>query len=130
MARGRRSAPADEEEHEAEPVAAQADALERLHFNEPLSWRAGKTIATEVLHNRLSRLAKELGNLDQETTDANSLTQVAKELASQQLLTHKDKGIRAFAASCLVDVLRICAPNAPFGPAQLKVCAHVVSQQP
>jgi hypothetical protein len=128
MARGRRSAPAEEEEQDVEVEApAPQNGLERLQFKEPLSWRAGKPIATEVLHTRLNKLAKELGNLEQETTDASSLTQVAKELASQQLILHKDKGIRAFTASCLVDVLRICAPNAPFSPAQLKVRAKWTS---
>ena len=59
--------------------------------------------------------------MEQESIDVNSLTKVAKELASTNLITHKDRGIRAFTACCLVDILRICAPDAPFTPAQLKV---------
>ena len=59
--------------------------------------------------------------MDQEETDKDSLTKVAKERAGQNLLGHKDKGVRAHAACCLVDVLRICAPDAPFTQSQLKV---------
>jgi hypothetical protein len=92
-----------------------------LVFNEPLSWRAGKPIPTGELLRRLDTLATELREMDQEETDKDSLTNVAKELAGQNLLGHKDKGVRAFTACCLVDVLKICAPDAPFTPTQLKV---------
>lgn len=86
-----------------------------------MTWRAGKPIQTGELHRRLDALSKELSELEQETTDKDSMTKVAKDLVSHNLLTHKDKGVKAFVACCLVDVLRVCAPNAPFTPAQLKV---------
>jgi hypothetical protein len=92
-----------------------------LTFSEPLSWRAGKPIATGELLKRLDALANELREMDQEETDKDSLTTVAKDLAGQNLLGHKDKGVRALTACCLVDVLKICAPNAPFTGSQLKV---------
>ena len=38
----------------------------------------------------------------------------AKILASDRILAHEDKDIRLLAACCLVDVLRIFAPEAPF----------------
>jgi sister-chromatid-cohesion protein PDS5 len=105
----------------ADPVAEEPQ-LGGLIFNEPLSWRAGKPIPTGELLKRLDALATELRDMDQEQTDKDSLTKVAKELAGQNLLGHKDKGVRAFTACCLVDVLKICAPDAPFTPTQLKVC--------
>jgi sister-chromatid-cohesion protein PDS5 len=95
--------------------------LAGLTFNEPLSWRAGKPIPTGMLLKRLDALSNELMEVDQEQIDKDSLTKVAKELAGQNLLGHKDKGVRAFAACCLVDVLKLCAPDAPFTGAQLKV---------
>jgi hypothetical protein len=104
----------------AEDVAEEAQ-LGSLTFNEPLSWRAGKPIPTGELLRRLTALAEELQDMDQEETDNDSLTNVAKELAGPNLLNHKDKGVRAYTACCLVDVLRICAPDAPFTPTQLKV---------
>jgi len=111
----RRSAAAEAEEQEQDERAA------TLQFNEPLTWRPGKPIPIDTLLKRLDRLTKELAEMDQETTDPSSLTKVAKEVASHQLLNHKDKGVRAYTACCVVDILRLCAPDAPFTPSQLKV---------
>ncbi|PQE32263.1 hypothetical protein CJF32_00001018 [Rutstroemia sp. NJR-2017a WRK4] len=91
-----------------------------LSFNEPLSWRAGKPIATATLLDRLKRLASELRELDQEEVDKSSLTDVAKELAAQNLLNHKDNGVKAWTACCLVDILKLCAPDAPYTQTQVK----------
>lgn len=95
--------------------------LVSLTFNEPLSWRAGKPIPTGELLRRLDTLTNELRELDQVVIDKDSFSKVAKELAGQNLLGHKDKGVRAFVGCCLVDMLKICAPDAPFTPTQLKV---------
>ena len=111
----RRSAAAVEEEPE------QQGDLMSLGFDEPLTWRPGKPIPTDQLIKRLTSLLKELEQLEQETTDASSLNKVAKEVASHPLLTHKDKGVRAYTACCVVEILRLCAPNAPFTESQLKV---------
>jgi sister-chromatid-cohesion protein PDS5 len=92
-----------------------------LKFSEPLSWRAGKAIPTSELLRRLNELTSELRDMDQEEVDKGSLTNVAKELAGHNLLQHKDRGVRAFTACCLVDVLKLCAPDAPFTASQLKV---------
>lgn len=113
MARTRDEAP-EEEDQEMEDLVA-------LQFDEPLSWRAGKPIATGELLRRLEKLSQELVDMDQETVDKDSLTKVAKELASHNLLAHKEGGVKAFSASCLVDILKLCAPDAPFTPSQLKV---------
>ncbi|TPX13785.1 uncharacterized protein E0L32_005729 [Thyridium curvatum] len=112
----RRGAHAVEDEGPQEQEAG----LVKLQFDEPLSWRAGKAIPASELHRRLDALSKELVDLEQETTDKDSVTKVAKELVSHNLLGHKDKGVKAFTACCLVDILRICAPHAPFTHAQLK----------
>lgn len=98
-----------------------AEQLPVLQFNEPLSWRAGKPIAVAELLRRLQTLVAELRETEQEEIDPMSLTRVAKELAHQNLLNHKDKGVRAFTACCLVDIFRLCAPNAPFTEHQLRV---------
>lgn len=105
----------------AADVVVEEPELTGLTFNEPLSWRAGKPIPTAELLRRLDALSTELREMDQEETAKESLTKVAKELAGHNLLSHKDKGVRAFTACCLVDVLKICAPDAPFTPTQLKV---------
>ncbi|KAK3399126.1 putative SPO76 protein [Sordaria brevicollis] len=112
----RRSAPEEEEELEQE----QEQGLVALEFNEPLTWRPGKPISIDTLLKRLDALSKELSELDQENVDTDSLVKVAKDVASHQLIQHKDKGVRAYTACCIVDILRLCAPDAPFTPSQLK----------
>ncbi|KAI9767714.1 MAG: hypothetical protein M1835_007003 [Candelina submexicana] len=96
------------------------DELPGLQFNEPLSWRAGKPIPVAELLRRLQALARELKAMDQEEHDRSTFNKVAKELASPNLLTHKDKGVRAWTACSLVDILRLCAPDAPFTGTQLR----------
>jgi sister chromatid cohesion protein PDS5 len=46
---------------------------------------------------------------------------IAAQLVDRALLQHKDKGVRSYVAMCIVEVLRICAPDAPFSASQLKV---------
>lgn len=116
MSRRRRAAePAPEEEQDEERDP------EGLQFNEPLSWRPGKAIPTTELVKRLNKLSKELAELDQDWEHKETLNHVAAELSSSNIIGHKDKGVKAFAACCLVDILKICAPDAPFTPSQLKV---------
>ena len=114
----RPSAAAEEEVEEQ----GMADAQQSLQFNEPLSWRPGRAIPIDTLLKRLDKLSKELSEFDQELVDHASLTDIAKDVISLQLLTHKDKAVRAYTACCVVDILRLCAPNAPFTPTQVKVC--------
>lgn len=98
-----------------------------LQFREDLSWRAGKSIAIAELLRRLQALHKEMRDMEQEENERDSFTKVAKDLASPNLLAHKDKGVKAWTACCLVDILRLCAPDAPFTAQQLKVSKLVES---
>ena len=100
-----------------------------LKFSEALSWRAGRPIPITDLLRRLEALGTELQGLDQEEDDAafkDSFMRVAQELADPQLLAHKDRGIRAWTARCIVDLLRLCAPNAPFTEKQLKAIFEMI----
>ncbi|KAI1810754.1 armadillo-type protein [Poronia punctata] len=110
--------------HREEPVEEEDQEMEEelvaLQFDEPLSWRAGKPIKTADLLRRLENLSQELADMDQETVDKESLHGVAKELVSHNLLAHKDVGVKAYVAACLVDILKLCAPEAPFTAKQLK----------
>ncbi|KAK7749229.1 Sister chromatid cohesion protein pds5 [Diatrype stigma] len=113
MARHRDEPPEDEDqEMEGE--------LQSLQFSEQLVPRAGKGIAIGELLRRLERLSKELVDFEQESVNTESLNGVAKQLASPSLLSHKEAGVKAYTASCLVDILKLCAPEAPFTPKQLK----------
>jgi sister-chromatid-cohesion protein PDS5 len=112
-----RQGPADEPEEET--------GLRSLSFNQPLSWRVGRSaIPIADLLERLQTLGQELRKLEQEEIDKESLNKVSQELASAHLLAHKDRGVRAWATCCIVDVLRLCAPDAPFTRNQLKVRAQ------
>jgi len=91
-----------------------------LEFNEPLTWRAGRPIPVADLFSRLQSLSKELGSKEEEAIDAKDITKLAQDLVNPNLLGHKDKGIRAWTVCCVVDVLALCAPNAPYRPPQLK----------
>ncbi|KIX08027.1 uncharacterized protein Z518_02682 [Rhinocladiella mackenziei CBS 650.93] len=107
-------------------TAAEAASKERaydipgLEFGETLSWRAGKAIPVAELLARLQKLAAELRHFDLDQVDSRSFTTLAHDLANANLLGHKDKGVRAWTVSCIVDVLKICAPDAPFVDSQLK----------
>ncbi|KAJ5770248.1 uncharacterized protein N7511_002299 [Penicillium nucicola] len=103
------------------PEVEEDSGLRSLSFNQPLSWRVGRAaIPIADLLERLQTLAQELRKLDQEEIDKESLRKVSQELASGNLLAHKDKGVRAWATCCIIDVLRLCAPDAPFTRNQLK----------
>jgi sister-chromatid-cohesion protein PDS5 len=129
VTRKRASSPVEAHEDEEDRAEAEMDVeehdakngLTRLQFQESLSWRAGRPIPLAELLRRLETLAKELHDLEQEEVERDSLLSVAKELANQQLLAHKDRGVKAWSACCLVDILRLCAPDAPYTGKELKV---------
>ncbi|PKS09984.1 hypothetical protein jhhlp_004608 [Lomentospora prolificans] len=108
----------------AQAPAGGDDALEgemaKLRFDEPLTWRPGKPIPVSQLLPRLQRLFEELSDMEQDHVDKDSLAEVANSLAQRNLLQHKEPPIKAYVASCLVEILRLCAPDAPFTEDQLK----------
>jgi sister-chromatid-cohesion protein PDS5 len=93
------------------------DSTVALKFREKL---VGKGHATDALLKKLKTLSKELADLDQEKVEVSSLNQVKKELINATLLLHKDRGVKAFVACCLADILRLYAPDAPYTPAELR----------
>ena len=112
-----------------DPASSSGVSTMGLKFSEALSWRAGRPIAIAELMRRLQSLGNELQSLDQDEGDdtfKESFVKVAKELADPQLLAHKDRGVRAWTARCIVDLLRLCAPNAPFTEKQLKAIFEMI----
>ncbi|KIW02399.1 uncharacterized protein PV09_06219 [Verruconis gallopava] len=110
----------DEDELEEVTGTGHGGNVETLKFNQTLNWRAGRPIAVSELLRRLETLARELQSYEQDEVAPESLQTAAKELASPQLLQHKDKGVKALTAACIVDVFRLCAPNAPYTQQQMK----------
>ncbi|KAF2629456.1 sister chromatid cohesion and DNA repair protein [Macroventuria anomochaeta] len=130
--RSRRSAAAaveavEEEEPEVEQEEEEErDGLRQLKFKQPLVGRPGKQISVGDLLARLETLLNELRTIDQEEAHAESLKPVAQELANQSLLQHKDAGVRAWTCCCLVDMLKLFAPDAPYPAAKLKEIFSVI----
>lgn len=104
----------DEEGHEDNPN------LPALKFRHALTWKAGKAIDVGELIKRLSALHKELGGIDHGGIRLSTVLPVAQELCHLQLLNHKDRGVQACLAVCIVDVFRLFAPHAPYKEKQLK----------
>jgi len=59
--------------------------------------------------------------LEQGDVDVKELATVGAPLATTAITTHKDRGIRITAACCAADVLRLCAPDAPYTDESLTV---------
>ncbi|KAF8067855.1 armadillo-type protein [Lyophyllum atratum] len=76
--------------------------------------------STDILLKKLKALHTELAALDQELVDVNSLGTARKELVSTSFLLHKDRGVKAYTACCLADILRLYAPDAPYTQAELR----------
>ncbi|TDL19619.1 ARM repeat-containing protein [Rickenella mellea] len=89
---------------------------QKLKFNEKL---VGKGLSTDALLKKLKALHTELAELDQENVNLKSLGACTKELVSTGILLHKDKGVKAYAACCLADLLRLYAPDAPYTAPEL-----------
>lgn len=79
------------------------------------------SLSTGDLLARLRTLHNELRQIGQENIDVGSLGMVTRELVASSLLHHKDNGVRSLVACCVVDLLRLYAPDAPYGEDELKV---------
>ena len=88
----------------------------KLAFSQSL-----KSSNTGELLKRLKSLHKELAEIDQDAIETSSLDKVAKELISNTLLLHKEKAVKAFLATCLVDILRLYAPEPPYTNLEVRV---------
>lgn len=80
----------------------------------------GKSLSTDTLLKKLKALHTELAELDQELVDVASLAAVRSQLINTSLLLHKDRGVKAYTACCLADILRLYAPDAPYTQNELK----------
>lgn len=85
-------------------------------------------LSKDELIKRLKNLAHELSNADQ-TDRAEKYGTVAQSLVSPFILKHRDKDVKAHAACCLADILRIHAPEAPYDEEQLKAVFLMMTNQ-
>ena len=101
-------------------MARGAPAQVRLQFKQAL-----KGCTNAELQKRLRALHEELADIDQDLIVTTSLDSVAKDLLAPSLLLHKEKGVKAYLACCLADVLRLYAPQAPYTEPEIKVSRSV-----
>ncbi|KAG6901443.1 hypothetical protein C0995_011956 [Termitomyces sp. Mi166 len=97
--------------------AAQPSPKRKLAFHDKLT---GKGLSTDALLKKMKTLHTELAALDQDLVDTASLSSARKELVNTSILLHKDRGVKAYAACCLADILRLYAPDAPYTQAELR----------
>lgn len=88
--------------------------MKKLQFNEKLKG------TTDVVLKKLKALHTELAEMDQELVEVLTLNSVRKELISTSIMLHKDRGVKAYAACCLADILRLYAPDAPYTHTELR----------
>ena len=89
----------------------------KLKFHDKLT---GKNLSTDALQKKLKALHAELAEMEQEHVDTSSLSAVRKELVNTSILLHRDRGVKAYAACCLADLLRLYAPDAPYTEHELR----------
>ncbi|CAE6417041.1 unnamed protein product [Rhizoctonia solani] len=94
-----------------------ANSPRKLKFSDKI---VTKGLTTDALVKKMKALHSELASMDQDNVDTNTLQGVRKELISTTILLHKDKGVRALAACCIADLLRLYAPDAPYTAPELK----------
>ncbi|KAN0111727.1 Armadillo-type fold [Russula decolorans] len=90
---------------------------QKLKFHDKL---VGKGLSTDALLKKLKNLHTQLADLDQERVDTATLATARKELVHNTILLHKDRGVKAYAACCLADILRLFAPDAPYTHNELR----------
>ena len=114
-----------QEEEQQQQEEEESHGLKKLKFKQPLVGRPGKPVGVSDLLTRLKALLDELRTIDQEEAHRDSLMPVAESLAHQSLLQHKDNGVRAWTVCCIVDMLKLFAPDAPYPASKLKV-RHII----
>lgn len=75
------------------------------------------------LHNSLNALAQDI------EVRPKGLESISMQLIDQRILNHTDKDVRLLTACCLVDVLRLFAPEAPYSDDDmLRVFELIIAQ--
>lgn len=88
-----------------------------LDFTDKL---VGRGLTADHIIKRLQALNAQLDTADQDDVDRNDLANPRAQLIHRSILLHKDQGVRAYAACCLAELLRLYAPDAPYTPPELR----------
>jgi sister-chromatid-cohesion protein PDS5 len=89
-----------------------------------------KTSKKSEILQRLGELHQGLSSLSQEAADRPKyLNSIAAQLISNKFLSSTDKELRLLAAVCVVDVLRVYAPEAPYSDAELCAIFRAITRE-
>ncbi|SCU94888.1 LADA_0G12090g1_1 [Lachancea dasiensis] len=91
----------------------------RLEFKHSIISTIKDNVSTTQILERLAQLQDELSGLQQGVVNLATVNRYKSELVNRKVLKSKDLGIRAFAACCLSDILRLYAPDAPYTDKEL-----------
>ncbi|ORY83920.1 hypothetical protein BCR37DRAFT_378936 [Protomyces lactucae-debilis] len=94
--------------------------MARSKLKAELAWNQVKSLNVGELLKKVKTLATQLAELNQDQISLDTLRPLAAQFATGELLQHKNKGVTAYAACCVADILRLSAPDAPFSQTQLK----------
>lgn len=78
----------------------------------------------QFVHLDSKALLDELSSITEaepENIDLTSFATVRKDLIGPSLILHKDKGVKAYVACCIAELLNVYAPDAPYTAGELKV---------
>ncbi|PVF91902.1 hypothetical protein CPB86DRAFT_777592 [Serendipita vermifera] len=92
----------------------------KLNFDDKLT---GRGLSSDNLQRKLKTLLDELHSITEaepENIDLASFATVRKELIGTSLILHKDKGVKAYTACCIAELLNVYAPDAPYTANELK----------
>ncbi|SCU92079.1 LAFA_0F07866g1_1 [Lachancea sp. 'fantastica'] len=101
----------------------------RLSFNFSIISTIKDSFSVQELLDRLSQLQEELSGLKQEEVNLKSIDKYRTDLINKKILKHKDHGVRAYAACCLSDMLRLYAPDAPYTDKELSEIFQLFLEQ-
>ena len=94
----------------------------------PLAPRAAPSAADAARPLHLQSAIQCLREMDQDD-DVRGWGNFPHQMAQTQLLRHKDAEVKTLVACCLVDVLRLTAPDAPYDDETIKeICSLLVNQ--
>ena len=71
------------------------------------------------MKRHLEQAQTALGHTRQEDARPRGLAKLARQLATPEISEHRSTSVRLWAATCVCEVLRIFAPNAPYGDGEL-----------
>lgn len=80
------------------------------------------------LKNKLQRVKSLLERVEQSPTKSlqDALSPSLKALIGDALLRHADIEVKVTVASCVIDIVRISAPEIPYDDDQMKVCTIIL----